>query len=225
MKLERPGADLRHVDTWLFDLDNTLYPPDTGFRAAIEAKITDYTQRLTGLARPDAYALQKRYLADHGLTLRGLMIHHGVDPDDFHRQFEDLSLECLGHDGELAAALARLPGRRLIFTNADAGHAARVLRRLALDTLFDGVFHIGDAAFIPKPRPEAFERLFAAHAIAPAATCFFEDLERNLAPAADLGMTTVLVRAPPDHRCAPFVDHLATDLAAFLAAARVKESP
>lgn len=223
MKLERGGADLRHVDTWLFDLDNTLYPPDTGFRAALEARITDYTQRLTGLARPDAYALQKRYLADHGLTLRGLMIHHAVDPADFHRQFKDLALDSLAADAGLAAALARLPGRRLIFTNADAGHAARVLSHLGFETLFDGVFHIEDAAFVPKPSPEAFERLCAARSIAPERTCFFEDVERNLEPAAELGMTTVLVRAPTGHVPAPYVDHAAPELTAFLASARVKE--
>lgn len=224
MKLERSGADLRHVDTWLFDLDNTLYPPDTGFRAAVEARITDYTQRLTGLSRAAAHDLQKRYLAEHGLTLRGLMIHHDVDPDDFHRQFEDLPLEGLARDERLAAALARLPGRRLIFTNADAGHATRVLQRLGLETRFDDIFHIGTAAFVPKPNPESFERLRAAHAIEPASACFFEDVERNLEPAAALGMTTVLVRAPLEERPAAYVNHATADLAGFLAQARVKES-
>jgi putative hydrolase of the HAD superfamily len=219
------AADLSHIDTWLFDLDNTLYPPDTGFRAAIETRITDYTQRLTGLPRAEAYALQKRYLAEHGLTLRGLMIHHGVDPDEFHAQFQDLSMEFLARDEALVEALARLPGRRLIFTNADAGHAQRVMVRLGLDHLFDDVFHIASADFIPKPSPDAFARLGAAHAIEPRATCFFEDMQRNLEPAAALGMTTVLVGAGADTERAGYVDYLAPDLAAFLAGARVKRSP
>ena len=216
------GADLRHVDTWLFDLDNTLYPPDTGFRAEIEAKITDYTQGLTGLPRPEAYALQKRYLADHGLTLRGLMLHHGVDPDDYHRMFEDLSLAFLSRDEALVAAIRRLPGRRLIFTNADAGHAQRVMAHLGLESLFDEVFHIASADFAPKPSPASFDRLCASHALAPSATCFFEDIERNLAPAKALGMTTVLVGAKAEHVRAPYVDHVAPELARFLACARVK---
>jgi putative hydrolase of the HAD superfamily len=211
------------VDTWLFDLDNTLYPPDSGFRAAIETAITDYTQRLTGLPRSEAYALQKRYLAEHGLTLRGLMIHHGVDPDEFHGQLADLPLEFLARDPALIAALKRLPGRRLIFTNADAGHAARVMARLGLESLFDDVFHIGSADFVPKPSPAAFERLLAAHAVDPAVTCFFEDIARNLEPAAALGMTTVLVGEAARAPAAPFIDHLAPDLAAFLAAVRVTE--
>src|SRR5581483_9909193 len=136
------SADLRHVTTWLFDLDNTLYPLESGLGVAISDRITDYTQRLTGLPREEARALQKRYLDEHGLTLRGLMLHHGVDPDDYHAQFQDLSLEALASDAGLTAAIARLPGRRLVFTNADAGHAGRVLRRLDLEHLFDDVFHI-----------------------------------------------------------------------------------
>ncbi|MBV9993660.1 MAG: pyrimidine 5'-nucleotidase [Caulobacteraceae bacterium] len=217
------AADLRHVDTWLFDLDNTLYPPDTGFRTAIEAAITDYTERLTGLPRAEAYALQKRYLAEHGLTLRGLMIHHGVDPDEFHGHLADLPLEFLARDASLIGALGRLPGRRLIFTNADAGHAGRVMARLGLDHLFDDVFHIGAADFIPKPDPAAFERLSAAHGVDPESTCFFEDLAGNLEPAAALGMTTVLVGEAAKRPAPAHVHHLAPDLAAFLSAARVKE--
>jgi putative hydrolase of the HAD superfamily len=220
-----PGADLRHVETWLFDLDNTLYPLESGLGRDISERITDYVERLTGLPRNEARTLQKRYLQEHGLTLKGLMVNHGVDPDDFHAQFQDLSLEALATDAALTCAIARLPGRRLIFTNADAGHAERVLARLELDGLFDDVFHIAAADFMPKPSPEAFERLAVAHAIAPAATCFFEDIERNLEPAAALGMTTVLVGEAARAPAAPFVSHRAPDLAAFLAGARVKESP
>ena len=217
------SADLRHVTTWLFDLDNTLYPLESGLGVAISDRITDYTQRLTGLPREEARALQKRYLDEHGLTLRGLMLHHGVDPDDYHAQFQDLSLEALASDAGLTAAIARLPGRRLVFTNADAGHAGRVLRRLDLEHLFDDVFHIAAADFVPKPSPEAFERLAAAHAIEPAATCFFEDSWRNLEPAAALGMTTVLVGEAAKGSTAPFVSYRAPDLAAFLSAARLQE--
>jgi len=217
------GADLRHVSTWLFDLDNTLYPLESGLGVEISDRITTYVERLTGLPRDEARALQKRYLAEHGLTLKGLMAHHGVDPDDFHAQFQDLSLAALAANEALTAAIARLPGRRLIFTNADAGHAERVLARLELSQLFDDVFHIAAADFIPKPSPEAFERLIAAHAVVPSATCFFEDIARNLEPAAALGMTTVLVGEAALAPAAPFVGHRAPDLAAFLAAAQLKE--
>ncbi|MDQ2861004.1 MAG: pyrimidine 5'-nucleotidase [Pseudomonadota bacterium] len=220
---QTPPPDLRHVETWLFDLDNTLYPRESGLGALMEPVITGFVMELTGLSREGAYALQKRYLAEDGLTLRGLMTHHGVDPEAYHARFHDLPLECLARDDDLKAALARLPGRRLIFTNADAVHAERVVERLGLGGLFEAVFHIGSADFAPKPSAQAFERIVAAHAIAPGATAFFEDAERNLAPAAALGMTTVLVGAHAAASTAPFVDYRTERLAPFLAAARLKE--
>jgi putative hydrolase of the HAD superfamily len=217
-------ADLTHVETWLFDLDNTLYPVESGFMSEIERRMTDFVAKVTGLERGEAYKLQKSYLAEHGLTLKGLMIHHGVDPKEFHAIFHDLSLEGLAHDADLLAALERLPGRRLIFTNADDVHAERVLERLGLSHLFDDVFHIGSADYLPKPSPETFSRISAAHALDPHATAFFEDSERNLAPAAELGMTTVLVGPHAPASTAPFVRHRTEKLAPFLRHAHVREA-
>jgi putative hydrolase of the HAD superfamily len=219
------GADLRHIDTWLFDLDNTLYPLESGLAMRVSARITDFVVDLTGLPRDQSHSLQKRYLAEHGLTLRGLMLHHDVDPDVYHAWLHHVPLECLTPDADLAEALARLPGRRLIFTNADQTHAARVLERLGLSHLFESVFHIGSAAFEPKPAPGTFARIVAAHGLTPATTAFFDDGAHNLAPAADLGMTTVLVGADAGAHQATFVHHRAPDLAAFLSAARVEGSP
>jgi len=218
------SADLRHVDTWLFDLDNTLYPLEAGLGVDISDRITGFMEQLTGLPRDEARALQKRYLDEHGLTLKGLMLHHNVDPDEYHQLFADLSLETLARDPALIAAIERLPGRRLIFTNADAGHARRVMDHLGLSRLFGEVFHIESAGFIPKPDPEAFQRLVDAHAIEPASTAFFEDRPLNLEPAAALGMTTVLVGPGAEANADPFVDHRAPKLAPFLAAAQVEES-
>jgi putative hydrolase of the HAD superfamily len=217
------GADLSHIETWLFDLDDTLYPVESGLGVEISDIITAYMQRLTGLPRDEARALQKQYLRDHGLTLRGLMLHHGVDPHEYHALFADLSLEVLSREPALIAAIDRLPGRRFIFTNADGGHAARVLARLGLEGLFDAVFHIESAGFAPKPARAAFERLIAAHVISPATTAFFEDRAINLEPAAALGMTTVLVGSGATANSDRFVRYRAPDLAAFLRAARVKE--
>lgn len=218
------SADLRHVETWLFDLDNTLYPVESGFMRDVEERMTDFVARITGLPREEAYRLQKRYLAEHGLTLRGLMLHHGVDPTEYHALFHDLSLESLAHDPELMAAIARLPGRRLIFTNADDVHARRVLARLGLADLFEDVFHIGSFDYVPKPDPGVFARMSAEHGVAPGATAFFEDIERNLAPAAELGMTTVLVGPHAPRSTAPFVHHRTEKLAPFLRDAQVREA-
>jgi putative hydrolase of the HAD superfamily len=133
-------------------------------------------------------------------------------------------LDCLVPDPALAAALRRLPGRRLIFTNSDDVHTERVLEALGLAGLFEDIFHIGSAAFAPKPSPAAFESIVRAHDIAPATTAFFEDSERNLEPAAALGMTTVLVGAHAQASTAPFVHYRAPTLAPFLAAARLMET-
>ena len=218
------SADLRHIDTWLFDLDNTLYPAESGFMAEMVDRMTDYVEKVTGLPRDEAFRLQKAYLAEHGLTLKGMMLNHGVDPAEFHAIFHDLSLEALAHEPELLAALERLPGRRLIFTNADDVHAERVLERLGLSHLFDDVFHIGSANYEPKPSPEAFALMSAAHSINPAVTAFFEDAERNLAPAAELGMTTVLVGPHAAVSTAQFVHHRTETLAPFLAGAQIREA-
>jgi putative hydrolase of the HAD superfamily len=217
-------ADLRHIDTWLFDLDNTLYPVESGFMREIEARMTDFVAKVSGLPRDEAYKLQKSYLALHGLTLRGLMLNHGVDPADFHALFHDLSLDSLAHDPDLVAAIERLPGRRVIFTNADDIHARRVLERLGLLDLFPEVFHIGSFDYTPKPDPAPFRRMAEEHGVSPAATAFFEDSERNLAPAAELGMTTVLVGPHAADSTAPFVHHRTDKLAPFLTAAQLREA-
>jgi putative hydrolase of the HAD superfamily len=217
-----PHADLRHVDTWLFDLDNTLYPVESGFMRQIEGRMTDFVAKVAGLPHDEAYKLQKSYLAQHGLTLRGLMLHHGVDPADFHALFHDLSLDSLAHDPDLVAAIERLPGRRVIFTNADDIHARRVLERLGLIDLFPEVFHIGSFDYTPKPDPAPFRRMAEEHAVNPAATAFFEDSERNLAPAAELGMTTVLVGPHAADSTAAFVHHRTDKLAPFLQGAQLR---
>ena len=218
------GADLTHVDTWLFDLDGTIYPAESGFLDAVVDRMTDYVEKVTGLPREEAFRLQKAYLAEHGLTLKGLMLNHGVDPLEFHAIFHDLSLECLAHDAELLAALERLPGRRLIFTNADDRHAERVLDHLGLAHLFDDVFHIASTGYEPKPSAAAFAAIDAAHGIAPATTAFFEDSPRNLEPAATLGMTTVLVGQHAEASTAPFVHHRTQKLGPFLNAARLRDA-
>ena len=218
------NADLRHVDTWLFDLDNTLYPAESGLMAEIERRMTAYVMQVTGLVRDDAYRLQKQYLADYGLTLGGLVEHHGVEPADFHTIFHDMPLDGVAQDVELLAAIARLPGRRLIFTNADAVHAERVLAHLGMSELFDGIFDIGSADYVPKPAPATFARISAEHGIDAAATAFFEDSERNLKPAAALGMTTVLVGPYAKASTADFVDYKIDRLAPFLAQAQLKDA-
>ena len=216
--------DLRDIDTWLFDLDNTLYPPEAEFMSLIEGRMTTFVARETGLPRDQAFALQKTYLSEHGTTLAGLMANHGVDPEAFLNEVHDVSMAGLVPDADLRAAIERLPGRRLVFTNGDAAHAERVLAKLKLDDLFEATFHIALADYIPKPHPKTFERMIAFHDIAPRGTVFFVVSARNLEPALVLGMTTELVGPHALDSGHGFVHFRTANLAAFLSSARVRES-
>jgi putative hydrolase of the HAD superfamily len=218
------SADLRHIDTWLFDLDNTLYPAESMHMRLVEERMTDFVEKLSGLPRDEARVLQKQYYHGHGTTLAGLMANHDVDPDEFLEFVHDVSMERLTPDPALKAALARLPGRRLIFTNGSASHAERVLEALRLADLFEATFHIEAAGYRPKPAPETFAQMIGDHKIHARGAAFFEDSEENLAPAHDLHMTTILVGAHAAASTAPFVNHRTDDLAAFLATARVQDA-
>lgn len=215
---------MRHVTAWLFDLDNTLYPPETEFMALVEGRMTDFMQAKTGLPRDEARAIQKGFYHEHGTTLAGLMAHYDIDPEDFLTQVHDVSLDRLTPDLALRHAISGLPGRRLVFTNGSAGHAERVLEKLLLADLFEDVFHIRSADYIPKPAPQTFDKIVRDFALKPSATAFFEDSEKNLAPAAAVGMTTILVGSHAAASTASFVHYRTHDLAGFLKAARTSET-
>lgn len=219
------SADLTHVDTWLFDLDNTLYPLESEFMGLIEVKMTDFVERETGLPREEARALQKKYFTEHGTTLAGLMAYHGLEPKRFLDEVHDVSMDRLIPSPELRAAIARLPGRRLIFTNGSLGHAERVLAHLNLRDLFSEIFAIETADYVPKPSLATFDKITKLHAIDPPATAFFEDSEKNLVPAARLGMTTILVGAHAADSTSEHVHFRTNDLPEFLNSARLQGSP
>lgn len=207
--------DLAHIDTWLFDLDQTLYPHESEIMHRVEARMRDYVVRLTGLAPEEAFALQKQYWVEHGTTLAGLMAYHEIDPHAYLAEVHDISLDGLEPDLDLNTAIAALPGRRLVFTNADEFHAVRVLERLEMISLFDGVFHLGHADLIPKPHPDTFARMMAAHKVDPHRTAFFEDSARNLETAKGLGMTTILVGPKASDNYDGHVDFRSPSLKAF----------
>lgn len=228
------APDLAHVESWVFDLDNTLYPAATNLFTQIDARIGAFIQATLSLDPVAARRLQKHYYVVYGTTLSGLMKEHGVDPDQFLDYVHDVDLGALDADEALAAALAALPGRRYIFTNGSVLHAERVAARIGLSGLFDDIFDIRAAAFTPKPHRETYERFLGRHAVAAGEAAMFEDLAHNLEAAHALGMTTVLVSSeapwiadePPEKRpAAPgarhdHVHYVTDDLAAFLAQAR-----
>lgn len=181
------------IDTWVFDLDNTLYPRSCNLWAQIDRLITLYVMEVTGLAHDDARVLQKGFYRDHGTTMNGLMDRYGIDPEDYLARVHRIDYSPVGADPGLVAAIAALPGRKLIFTNADAGHVSEVLGRLGGGDLFDSVHDIRASAFSPKPLRAAYDLLLAAHGLDPAKTAMFDDLEKNLVVPHEVGMTTVHV--------------------------------
>jgi putative hydrolase of the HAD superfamily len=181
------------IDCWIFDLDNTLYPPHADLWPKVDQKITQYIAHLLGVDGLSARAIQKYYYAQHGTTLNGLMQEHGIDPHAFLDFVHDIDRSNLASDARLSAAIARLPGRKLVFTNGSRGHAVSTMKALGIDHLFEDVFDIISADFIPKPARAPYEGFLKAHAINPARAAMFEDIPRNLIVPADMGMACVLV--------------------------------
>jgi putative hydrolase of the HAD superfamily len=215
-----PAAALARVNTWVFDLDNTLYPATSNLFHQIDRRMGQYIAGLLGLDAVAARKLQKDYFRAYGTTLRGLMVNHGVDPRAYLDFVHDIDLAVMDPAPLLDAALGNLEGRKVIFTNASRDHAEAVIRRLGIDRHFDAIFDIHDALYVPKPEEETYDRFIAAHGIVPAGTALFEDTAANLAPAHARGMATVLIRPGEDgvesDSTAPHVHHVADDLAAFL---------
>jgi putative hydrolase of the HAD superfamily len=216
-----------HVETWVFDLDNTLYPHHVNLWQQVDERIRDYIARYLKVTQEEAFRLQKDYYKRYGTSMRGLMTVHGMKPDDFLDFVHQIDHSPLTPNAALGAAIEGLPGRKLILTNGTRRHADAVLARLELDHHFDDVFDIVAAELEPKPSPQTYDRFLKLHAIDAGKAAMFEDLARNLAVPHALGMTTVLV--VPEHtrevfregwelegRDAPHVDHVTDDLVGFL---------
>jgi putative hydrolase of the HAD superfamily len=182
-----------HVDTWVFDLDNTLYPHHLNLWQQVDHRIRDYIAKYLDIAHDEAFRLQKDYYRRYGTSMRGLMTEHGMKPDDFLDFVHEIDHSPLTPDPALGAALEKLPGRKLILTNGTRKHADAVMRRLDIHAHFEDVFGIIEAELEPKPSAKTYERFLARHGVDPSRSAMFEDLARNLAVPHALGMTTVLV--------------------------------
>jgi putative hydrolase of the HAD superfamily len=223
-----PVAAFAHVDTWVFDLDNTLYPHEARIWPQVDERITIFLQELFGLDGLSARALQKYFYQKYGTTLKGLMQENGVQPDDFLDFVHHIDLTLLDPDPNLGDAIAALPGRKLIYTNGTRKHAENVAGKLGILDRFDDVFGITEGGFTPKPERAAFELFFKAFGVTPSRAAMFEDIEKNLVVPHDVGMKTVLIlpKTPDPFREAweqavaeaGHVHHVTTDLTGFLRA-------
>jgi len=215
------------IETWVFDLDNTLYPHDLNLWQQIDDRIRAFVSEFLGCTKDDAFRVQKDYYKRYGTTMRGLMAEHGMKPDDFLEFVHKIDHSPLLPNPELGAAIENLPGRKLILTNGTRAHADAVMQRLEIHHHFEDVFDIAAADLDPKPLPQVYDRFLHKHGVEPTRAAMFEDLARNLSVPHALGMTTVLVVPPAtrevfregwelEGREAPHVDHVTDDLAGFL---------
>ncbi|MAM74216.1 pyrimidine 5'-nucleotidase [uncultured Tistrella sp.] len=192
----KPGLDwsaLDHVDTWIFDLDNTLYAAGSRLFDQVHRRMTAFIMESFSLDREAALTLQRDYFRAHGSTLRGLMLRHGLDPHDYLNYVHDIDVSVLPPAPELGAAIDRLPGRKLVFTAGSTAHADRILTRMGIADRFEAIFDIVAADFVPKPAPEVYDLFCSRYGVDAATAVLFEDSARNLAPAAALGMRTVWI--------------------------------
>ncbi len=216
------------VDTWVFDLDNTLYPHHVNLWQQVDARIGAYIGNFLKVDAVEARRIQKDYYKRYGTSMRGMMTEHGVSADDYLAYVHEIDHSPLEPNPAMGEAIARLPGRKLILTNGSTDHAGKVLARLGFPDHFEAVFDIIAADLEPKPAPQTYQRFLDLHRVDPARSAMFEDLARNLVVPHDLGMTTVLV--VPDGtreviredwemegRDAPHVDHVTDNLTGFLA--------
>lgn len=225
------SPDLSHIDSWIFDLDNTLYPADVEFFSQIVRKIEKYVARYLSLEPEAALHLQKEYLAEYGTTLSGMMAVHGMDPAAFLDYVHDVDLKFLAPNPDLRKAISALPGKKYIFTNGSKSHARNVGTHLEIFDLFDGHFGVEDTGYIPKPKAHAYDAFLNVFDVDPKKAIFFEDNLRNLEVPKQLGMRTVLLVSNEDWSHEPeaarpagantkadFVDYVSNDLAGWLIA-------
>jgi len=204
-----------HVDTWVFDLDNTLYPPEMSLFDQVNARMTAYVMTALGVEAAEADQLRHRYWKEHGTTLAGLMDNHDIDPEPYLDDVHRIDFTVLAPDPVLSERIAALPGRRIIYTNGTAPYAEQVIAHRGLGGLFDAIYGVEHAAFRPKPEARAFDKVFETDGLTPAKAAMFEDDVRNLAVPFARGMKTVHVAPTPDP--ADHVEFHTDDLSGFLA--------
>ena len=219
--------EFTHVETWVFDLDNTLYPHHLNLWQQVDDRIRSYIADFLKVSKEEAFRVQKDYYKRYGTSMRGMMTEHGMNPDDYLAYVHHIDHSPLEPNPVLGAAIEKLPGRKLILTNGTRAHADAVMRRLDIHMHFDDVFGINEAGLEPKPLPQTYDKFLTLHGVDPKRAAMFEDLARNLAVPHALGMTTVLVVPAKtrevfreawemEGRDADHVDHVTDDLAGFL---------
>ena len=206
--------EFRHIDTWVFDLDNTLYPPEVRLFDQIEQKMRCFVADFLNVSLGEADMLRAKYWISHGTTLAGMMENHAMPPDEFLRNVHEIDFSVLPPAPNLAELISALPGRKIVYTNGTEPYARSVLTACGLEQEFEAVYGIEHASYQPKPRAEAFHEVFARAKVAPDTAAIFEDDPRNLEVPAHLGLKTIFIS--PDLIVPDYVDMAHPDLEIFL---------
>ena len=178
---------------WLFDLDNTIYSPNTKIFDEIDNRMKKYISKLLKISESEAFKIQKLYYKEFGTTLSGLIKNHNVNADEFLDYVHKVDLKNLTESKDLKKSISQLGGKKIIYTNGDLKHAENVLNKLNILDLFDAIFDIKKSSLIPKPNKESLESLINFYNLNPRETVYFEDIEINLKNAYDFGITTFLI--------------------------------
>jgi putative hydrolase of the HAD superfamily len=219
----REVCPLGEVETWIFDLDNTLYPGSCGLFTQVQERMNQYICTRLALTLEEAAALRARYFREHGTTMNGLMVVNRIDPHEFLNFVHDIDHSVVPANPDLVVALSGLGGRKLVYTNGSVRHAENLLAHLGIAHLFEDIFDIVASEFAPKPAMAPFRTFVGRFGVEPRRALMLEDMAINLAPAAELGMTTAWVRSTLDWAAADadkdHIHHVVEDLAGFIAAA------
>ena len=183
------------INTWIFDLDNTLYSADSGIFQQVHQLMGEFISKNLNMDMSDAKKLQSKYYKQHGTTLRGLMDNHGIDPDHFLDEVHRLDYSIVGSNKTLNEELHKLEGRKIIYTNANKKHVIDVLDRIDLSNFFDEIFDIKMANYIPKPELKPYEQIINLFNIKPESSAMFDDIAKNLVPAKKVNFTSVWIDA------------------------------
>jgi putative hydrolase of the HAD superfamily len=208
---------MKHVNTWIFDLDNTLYPASCRLFDQMHVRMSEFIINEFKVNEKEANRMRRDYYLRYGTSLRGLMVEHGLEPTRFLDHVHDIDYTAVTANSLLQQSLANLEGRKLVFTNGTTKHANRVLENLGVTEHFEAVYDIVDSDYIPKPMRAPYEKFVQRYAIIPETSAFFEDIPQNLNVPREMGMTTVLISEQDQADTAAHIDHVTKDVAGFLA--------
>jgi putative hydrolase of the HAD superfamily len=195
-----------HIETIFFDLDDTLYPRESGVWPAILERMEQYMRAEVGIPAEQVRPLRERFRGQYGTTLRGLHHEYQIDPEDYLGYVHEIPVEALlKPNPALAAMLERLPQRKWIFTNSSVAHSRRVLAALGMNGSIEGIIDTTAMNYQSKPAVEVYQLALELAGGKPAANCLYlDDLPRNLEPAHAQGIGTVLVGSREAHPAADF---------------------